>query len=180
MAIPDRLEALRAQNAVTGIDFVYVFPSQTQLDVYFLNSPASLINAVAKEAVHIYSPSGGETTPVVPVTGVSWLNVGGREIMRLITAMPGDFSRYRLRIDDTRVDPYFNDVWFSFKANCESQLDCAPPPHECAPDPRSTFRSTIRRATSGASARRCSISRSSDIRNGATGSRPTSASCSPR
>ena len=49
----------------------------------------------------------------------------------VVTAQPGDFSRYRFRLDDPLVDPYFSEVGFSFKANCPSELDCAPRPHEC-------------------------------------------------
>src|SRR5262245_20334759 len=72
MAIPDRLELLLGQTAVTGIDFVYVYPSQTTLDVYFLNSPVAIQGAVAPKDIRIYSPSGGESLPVVPVVSVSW------------------------------------------------------------------------------------------------------------
>ena len=35
MAAPDRLQMLLQQNAVTGIDFVYVHPDQTTLDIFF-------------------------------------------------------------------------------------------------------------------------------------------------
>jgi len=139
MAAQDRLEALLAQNGVTGIDFVYVDSSQTTLDIYFLNSPAtvpiSMINDVPASAIRIYSPSGGETLPVVPVTAAPvWVVINTRNVMRVQTTTPGDFSRYRFHIEDSRVDPYFNDVWFSFKANCSSLLDCAPPADECPPD----------------------------------------------
>jgi hypothetical protein len=54
-------------------------------------------------------------------------------VLRITTGSPGDFSLYRLRIDDDRVDPYFNDIVFSFKANCPSDLDCKQPAHECPP-----------------------------------------------
>jgi hypothetical protein len=132
MAPPDRLELLLAQAAVTGIDFVYVGPSQTVLDVYFLNSPAAINGAVAPKDIRIYSPSGGQSLPTVPVKSLSWqVATDGRQILRLITPYPGDFSRYRLHIDNPKVDTYYNDVWFSFKANCDSKLDCAPPPHQC-------------------------------------------------
>ncbi len=143
MALPNRLEKLRKQNQVTGIDFVYVSPNQITLDVYFLRSPATLavplVNNLPASAVRIYSPSGGEWLAEVPVQTVAWTVVGGRDVFRITTTEPGDFSRYRLHLDDTRIDPYFNDVGFSFKANCRSDLDCAPPPHECPPDPPVDF-----------------------------------------
>ena len=143
MAVPERLVALQNQNQVTGIDFVYVYSTQTTLDVYFLRSPATLavplVNDLAQSAITIYSPSGGDSVPVVPVTGIAWAVVNGRDVLRITASEPGDFSRYRLRIDDARIDRYFNDVWFSFKANCPSDLDCQPAPHECAPDPPVDF-----------------------------------------
>ena len=51
---------------------------------------------------------------------------------------PAGFG-YRLHIDDTRIDPFFNDVTFSFKAACPRDIDCAPPAHECAPEPAVDF-----------------------------------------
>jgi hypothetical protein len=135
----DRLEELLkpTQNLVTGIDFVYVSPSQTTLDVFFLRPPGTLsvpLTNLAQSAVRIYSPSGGERHAEVPVTGIAWVTAFGRDVLHITTAYPGDFSRYRLHIDDPRVDRFYNDVWFSFKANCPSDFDCKPPDHECPPD----------------------------------------------
>jgi hypothetical protein len=139
MAVPDRLETLLAQTRVTGIDFVYVFPGQTQLDVYFLLDPSavvpSLVSDVPLSAINIFSPSGGEWIANVPVTAIAWITVDTRQVMRLTTSVPGDFSWYRLHIDDPRIDSFYNDVRFTFKANCPSDLDCAAPVHECAPSP---------------------------------------------
>lgn len=138
-AAVDRLELMLAgQNRVTGIDFVSVNASQTVLDVYFLRDPGtlstSLVNDVEKEQIRIYSPSGGERLAAVEVTSVSWPAAAGtRQFLRIIVATPGDFSLYRLRIDDPRIDRYYNDYEFTFKVNCESDLDCLPSPHECPP-----------------------------------------------
>ena len=135
MSAPDRLEELLKQNAVTGIDFVYVQPNQTTLDVFFLRNPATLstplVNDLLASQLRIHSPSGGETLPEVPVAAVAWVVVDGRDVLRITTPFPGDFSRYRLLIDDARIDPYFNDAGFSFKANCPSDLDCDERPAEC-------------------------------------------------
>ncbi len=143
MAVPERLVALQAQSKVTGIDFVYVDATQTKLDVYFLRSPATLsvplVNNLPASAIRIYSPSGGESLPVVPVQAIVWTVVQGRDVLRITTTQPGDFSRYRLHLDDSRIDRFFNDVAFSFKANCPTSLDCEPPPHECAPEPPVDF-----------------------------------------
>jgi len=143
MAVPERLVVLQAQNVVTGIDFVYVYPTQTTLDVYFLRPPstlaAPLVGTLAESAIVIYSPSGGDSVPVVPVQSILWAVVDGRDVLRIKTVEPGDFSRYKLRIDDARIDRFYNDVWFSFKATCPSDLDCADRPHECPPEPPVDF-----------------------------------------
>jgi hypothetical protein len=134
MAAPDRLELLGSQNTLTGIDFVYVHPDQVTLDVFFLVPPASLVKplpgTLPREHVRIYSTEELD----VPVANVTWAVADGRDVFRLTTARPGGFARYRLRLDDARIDPYFNDVDFSFKANCPSDLDCKPRPHECPPE----------------------------------------------
>jgi hypothetical protein len=156
MAAPDRLQLMLSQSIVTGIDFVYVHENQKVLDVYFLRAPETLDDPlidpttmapdVTPAQIRIYSPSGGERLPEVGVTSVSGTVVDGRYVLRLVAAEPGDFTRYRLRLDDPRIDPYFvyatptkkrvlrghNDVSFSFKANCPSDLDCELPEHECA------------------------------------------------
>lgn len=153
MTTVDRLEQLRAQDQVTGIDFVYVHPDQVTLDVFFLRSPATLSSPLiyagilttdlTPDQIRIYSPTGDAAD--VGVVKISGVEIDVRYALRLTAAHPGDFALYRLRIDDPRIDPYFadvvpqgpeavrghNDVWFSFKANCESKLDCAPGPPEC-------------------------------------------------
>lgn len=149
MSGPDRLQLLLNQSAVTGIDLVYVHEDQVTLDVYFLRSPATLtvplVGDVTPDQIRVYSPSGGEHLPEVPVVAVAWVLVAGRDVLRLTMAEPGDFTLYRLHLDDPRIDPYFvyatptkerslqgyNDVPFSFKANCPSDLDCQLPDHEC-------------------------------------------------
>lgn len=88
----------------------------------------------------------GATAPQPWAPGLA--NVA-RYFWRLQVEQPGDFARYRLAIADdqgqlstddgatipvSRIDSYFNDVDFSFKANCDQDLDCKPPPHDCPPD----------------------------------------------
>ena len=136
ISAPDRKERLVAQSVVTGIDYIYVHPDQRTLDVYFLR-PASTLNDplfgfLTPDDIRIYSPSGA--APPVPVTHTAWVVIEGNEVLRLTTAQPGSFALYRLFIDDERIDPFYNDLTFSFKANCPSDLDCAPPGHECPPE----------------------------------------------
>jgi len=147
MAAPDRLERLLAQNAVTGIDFVYVHPDQTTLDVYFLLAPSTLTQPLAADlaagqiTITSGKGAGGEGEDdgdggvrTVPVDSISWTTVGPREVLRLTTPFPGGFSLYRLSVDDPRLDPYWRSVSFSFKAGCPADLDCEPPEHLCPPE----------------------------------------------
>lgn len=132
----DRIAKLKGQSLVTGIDFIYVHPDQTTLDVHFLRPPATLsvpmTGALGPQDVSIYSPSGAARDAFV--LSLLWITVNGEDVMQLKVAEPGDFTLYKLRIDDLRIDPYYNDVTFDFKANCPSDLDCDPPEHECPPE----------------------------------------------
>src|SRR5688572_11328256 len=131
---PDRRTAITQQSLVTGIDFVAVAADQVNLDVFFLNDPLaitpSLANLMASQ-VSIRSELLGE----VPVVAMGWGLFDGRNVLQLETAHPGGFRLYRLRIDDARIDPFFNDAELDFKASCASELDCEPPPHECPAEP---------------------------------------------
>ncbi len=134
----DRIEQLSSQSLVTGIDFIYVWPNQTQLDVYFLRDPFGLdtsLENLEKKRVSICSQSAGSRA--VSVSDISWEPADNRNVLRITTDAPGDFSLYRIVIDDSRIDPYpYTDECgrrrdeFSFKANCPSPFDCQPRPHE--------------------------------------------------
>jgi hypothetical protein len=137
MSAPDRIASLKAQDQVTGIDFINVDASQTILDIYFLRSVTTLASplpgTVDPSDILIYSTTEG--LPAIEILPpLNWLVVDGQDVLRVITNAPGDFTLYKLKIEDARIDPYYNDVSFSFKANCPSDLDCAPPEHECPPD----------------------------------------------
>jgi hypothetical protein len=136
MSTPDRLEELARQNQVTGIDFIYVHENQVTLDVHFFKPlPGELdqpLVDLTEEQLEISSHPDKGKIPLVPVKNITWIN--NNTVMRLETESPGDFTMYRLHIDDDRIDPHFNDVEFSFKANCESDLDCLTAEHECPPE----------------------------------------------
>lgn len=135
--LPDRLADILATSnaAVTGIDFIFVDPAtELQLDVHFLRAPSALAPALdttltSAGDVLIYCPAEGNA--VVPVTGLSWPT---GDVLRLTVAQPGDFALYRMKINNAAIDPYYNDVVFSFKAGCPSRLDCRPGPEDCPPD----------------------------------------------
>jgi hypothetical protein len=122
---------LSSQSEWNGVDYVEIANTQqTQLRVHFFTSvPVELASA---EKVTI---CGGETINSVAVLALAtspWSADGdGRVILDLEVAAPGDFSTYTLTIDSPTLDPYFDAVPFSFKANCESTLDCAPSTAQC-------------------------------------------------
>ena len=141
MAAIDRIENLRGRDDIVGIDFVFVRENQTMLFVFF--HPNATLNAeqilgvVQPSQIKIVSASGGESLPIVPLNPTFppiWVTRFGRRVLRVVTATPGDFSRYEFQLTSPLVDPYFSKVGFSFKANCPSELDCEPRPHECPED----------------------------------------------
>ncbi len=143
MAAPDRLQMLLQQNAVTGIDFVFVHDDQTTLDVFFFRhaadpQAAGIVGAVSGDQVLIAIAGGdassAEGPAVMPVLGAQWLTVDNRSVLRLKTPAPGGFALYKLRLDRPTIDRYFNDVTFSFKAACASDLDCEPAEPACPPE----------------------------------------------
>lgn len=127
-----RLEFLLSdQSEWNGVDYVEIANTQqTQLRVHFLTGvPVELTSA---EKVTI---CGGETINSVAVLALAanpWsADEDGRVILDLEVAAPGDFSTYTLTIASPNLDPYYDAVPFSFKANCESTLDCAPTAAQC-------------------------------------------------
>ncbi len=139
MPVPDRIERLLAQSAVTGVDFVYVHPDQTTLDVHFLRDPATLdaplVGDLTPGQVLIDSVEGDAEPPHVAVDGVAWATVDGDDVLRLTVPAPGDFARYHLTLDDPRLDPYYNGVVFRFQAACPQDVDCAPVDPACPDEP---------------------------------------------
>jgi len=134
---PDRLQKLMTQNRVTGIDFVYVHKNQVELDVYFLRPPDTLanplVNDLTADQIQIYSESKSKI-PVMPVDITGWAVIDDRYVLRLKTEYPGDFTYYKIFIDDDRIDDYYNNTEFTFKASCPNDLDCKSPDHECPPE----------------------------------------------
>lgn len=142
----DRLERLLDHDDITGIDFVYVHDDQVTLDVFFHHWPdavfPSLVDDLDSSAIRIAGVLGD--LPEIPLSeepddAPEWMDADDPPFLRLTAAHPGGFSLYRLFIDDPRIDPYFNGVTFSFKAACESDLDCRPQAHECPPEEEVDF-----------------------------------------
>jgi len=135
-AVPrDRRAQLGAQARLNGIDFVEVAnAAETLLRVHFINAqPAAAALSASFRSARI---DGGDTIPVVAVTGAAWSTQAGYPLLELTVAAPGDFSTYTLTIvtDGPTLDSYFDHADFSFKANCPSTLDCETPARECPPE----------------------------------------------
>ena len=134
----DRRGALIQASAINGIDFVAVDPLDPRsLFVHFLNAVA-LSGAAVSATI-----TGGDSVPTVPVAAITagdWgADVEGRPVLTLHAQLDGDFSEYLLTLaipaaDPQLIDLAFSTSRFSFKANCPSDFDCAPPPHSCPPD----------------------------------------------
>lgn len=135
---PDRLQELVMQSNVAGIDFVNIHDNQLDLDVYFFehldgnNNP--LVGNLTDNQISIFKQEENEGLRNIQASIIGWTVIDGRDVLHLQTIAPGDFTLYTLSINNDLVDPYFNNITFSFKANCPSDLDCKPKPHECPPD----------------------------------------------
>jgi len=136
----DRLIALQNSNTLNGIDFVEIASAdQKTLWVHFLNS-VPLQGTFSDVEI-----TGGETIPNVPVSNLKALknhvneasywttDSEGRPLLTLFVVSPGDFSFYTLTLNSPLLDPFYNQVTFTFKALCPSDLDCAIPVPACPP-----------------------------------------------
>lgn len=137
---PDRVELLRASSTLTGIDFIQVGATQTELLVFLQHDepPAALLATLAALPASAFQIEGlGQVDP--PVVRVKQHitplpTVDGRRALHLVTEGAGGFGHYTLTIASPAIDPYFNSLRFSFKAACPSELDCAPPAVDCPSD----------------------------------------------
>jgi hypothetical protein len=137
VAFVDRVEQLRLSTSMTGIDFVQVGAFQTELTVFLQHDilPAALeavLTALSPAAFIIKAV--GAVLPLQVITTQHVLPIptpDGRHALRLQVAQSGGFGYYTLHINSSAIDPYYNDVVFSFKANCDSKFDCAAPARCC-------------------------------------------------
>jgi predicted phage baseplate assembly protein len=129
----DRRETLIATGILNGIDFVEVVgDDQATLRVHFLNAVELSRPLAAPPTI-----AGGETIPVVLVNPIDdardWSMDGDHLVLTLTVPAAGDFSDYTLTINSPKLDRFFSQATFSFKANCPSDFDCAAPAPACPP-----------------------------------------------
>lgn len=137
----------QAPSLLTGIDFVQVVDPGDQRDllVFFVVDP-TLVQIGAGPAtmvdgtlpfpqafgglVRATAVGGGESLPVLEPTGKEWRQITIGTQVRTVLALhfdhPGDFSNYRMIVDHASIDPFFNNVEFSFKQGCDTGFDCEP------------------------------------------------------
>jgi predicted phage baseplate assembly protein len=120
---------------LNGIDYLEVDERQTILTVYFIaQAPAD----ISKNNVRI---DGGIRIRNIQVKEIHRCNPDDPRVdgcLQVEVDRPGDFSTYTLRLVNTDArgrpgddplegfDPRYAQLDFSFKANCPTDLDCAP------------------------------------------------------
>ena len=123
------------ERDLNGIDYLEVDEQQTTLTIYFL---AEVPNDLTKENVRI---DGGRRIRNIKVERIDRCDPKDPRVdgcLRVHVDRPGDFSTYTLRLVKRNAqgrpgieqlegfDPRYAQLDFSFKANCPSDLDCAP------------------------------------------------------
>jgi len=142
-------------NSFTGIDFVQVTSAdQTQLRIFFLTNATVLGFPTpafpnANIVIHNVSDTNRPNIEVTSVGTITFDTTLERAILDITVAEAGEFANYRLRIDDpaasttpfvaSRIDPFFNDVQFSFKAGCDDGQECLVPGPVCPVEPQPDF-----------------------------------------
>jgi hypothetical protein len=125
--LQDRLELLRTQKALTGIDFLSVSEDQLTIDVYFHVDPDAMTNSLETDldaTMLSITATEAVTLSEVPIKSISWTPISGRKVLQIVVEQPGDFVIYRFAIDHPRVDRFFADVPLDFKAACPRLVDC--------------------------------------------------------
>jgi hypothetical protein len=129
-----------------GLDYVDVSDGQLILNVVFLGKAPG---GIEKENIRI---AGGRRIRDIQVTGIQVNRESDPALddsMDVTVDKRGDFSSYSLRVIEVRLDenghsveapmegfdPRYNEVSFTFKAGCPSDLDCKAPP-VCPPPAR--------------------------------------------
>ena len=135
---------------------IYFHTDVRELDRPFTDQgdPSAVVE-LTLESIVIEEANGDPHVPNVRVVPGSSLVFGFeaescRSFLDVEVESPRDFRRYRLRVDDpittvdptvdfSRIDPFFNDIEFTFEVGCEDNLDCKTPELVCPEEPRVDF-----------------------------------------
>jgi hypothetical protein len=153
----------------TGIDFIHVEAAcdQTRLRIYLLTDATELLvpfHELDEDGVPLrpeditIRDASDPNAPPIRVIGIDAVDGSQvlfdteveRHYIGVTLERAGDFSQHRLRIDDpnpeidnletfSRIDRFFNNHAFSFKAGCPDRLDCLAPAPFCPPPPSVDF-----------------------------------------
>jgi hypothetical protein len=118
-----RREVVRAAGKLNGIDWLEVGADPVTLQVHLLQAAPAGMDA---DSVVIAGGTRIRGIKVIEATATA-------EVLTVIVDRPGDFSPYELRLVDPTAggatpagfDPRLDAVVFSFKAGCDTHLDCA-------------------------------------------------------
>ena len=129
-----RRPQVRARPELNGLDYVEVGDDPTTLTVYFLGkAPLSIKDG----GIHYFQIEGGRRIRDIHVMDVKVERERDPELddrARVRVNQPGDFSTYTLwLLGVENIDPRYDHIQFTFKANCPSDLDCVPA--ACPPAP---------------------------------------------
>jgi hypothetical protein len=152
MGTSDRIAELVNQNRVTGIDFINVDKElkdgQAVIDIHFLVHPGQLEHPlqekIVSENIIIYRDKESEKQKFNPDDlKIRWLPDGqpyeSQDTLQVLTPPPSDRSLYVLKISNELIDPFYNNIIFSYQAGCISDLDCKSEPQECSPGEKKDF-----------------------------------------
>ncbi|MFT3769518.1 MAG: hypothetical protein QM820_29115 [Minicystis sp.] len=138
-----RRAAVEAHGKLNGIDFLEVIdrdaptPADRQriLRVHFIKTPDAALKQAVDQGDLEVRIDGGVRVKDIGVTSASIeALLAGEKVLEVHVTEPGDYSTYTLRLLDRNGGPWVKDfdpllsaVDFSFKVECASDFDCAPP-----------------------------------------------------
>jgi hypothetical protein len=133
----DRRDAVRRMPGLNGLDYVEVDNDQTTLRVFFLGKLPPELSQNRPGIEQYLRVEGGQRVTGIGITDADPLpDPDPEKDDQLVVYLDkaGDFSTYTLRlVGVANIDPRYNEVEFSFKTNCPSDLDCSPV-CECVPE----------------------------------------------
>jgi hypothetical protein len=143
MAVPNRLNELKNQTELTGLNFVFVGDSKfdgkgflVNLHLYFHPTKKTLTGPTEKKPKQILGPDPlnnkiiiiqsvvDKNSPQLQIKDNKW----EKDYLKIIVYLTPDntFGEYDLKIDHPKIDGYFNTIQFNFQAGCEFDVDCKP------------------------------------------------------
>jgi hypothetical protein len=143
MTVPNRLNELKNQTELTGLNFVFVGDSKfdgkgflVNLHLYFHPTKKTESGPVEKKPKQILGPDPLENEKIIIQSVVDKNspplqikdNKWEKDYLKIAVYLTPDnaFGEYYLRIDHSKIDDYFNTVQFNFQAGCEFDVDCKP------------------------------------------------------